>query len=144
MTIEFGNVGRLNTSGSGWFIGFGPWIHDEQDACPSLRYMAEDRLARAVQMKWMVHPAGDDRGGGKPPSVGRTLSILVSQTGGFCLEFAPTAAFDAEGVISHRLCSHGDYVLWGADLHHRWFVDSDSTILTVRWAPETSPEQLSS
>ena len=140
MTIEFGNAGSLDTGGSGWFIGFGPWISDGHGASHPLRFMAEDRAARAVQMKWMHHPAGDDRGSGKPPSQGRTISMLVSESGAFRLEFATSADFDERELIRHRLGNNGDYVIWGEGLHHRWFVDSDCTILTVRWIPLPPPQ----
>ena len=113
MTIEFGNAGSLDTGGSGWFIGFGPWISDGHGASHPLRFMAEDRAARAFQMKWMHHPAGDDRGSGKPPRQRRTISMLVSESGAFRREFATSADFEERELIRQRLGNNGDYVIRG-------------------------------
>jgi hypothetical protein len=87
-------------------------------------------------MKWMMHRAHDPRGAAKPPSTGRSLSILVSETGCFRLEFSEHPDFPKGQIVSHTLKKHGDFVIWGANLHHRWFADEDCTILTLRWSPE--------
>ncbi|MFM7675321.1 MAG: hypothetical protein ACKO5F_06990 [Synechococcus sp.] len=83
----------------------------------------------------MYHPKGDDRGLAKPPSEGRTLSLLVSEAGTFHLEFSTHGSFPSGLVVRHTLRNHGDFVIWGENLHHRWFVEDPCTILTFRWIP---------
>ena len=135
MDIEIGNAGAVDTSGTGWIIGFSEWTKSTSEPSANLRYMAQDALAQTLHMKWMEHPANDDRGTHKPPSEGRTVSILVSETGCFRIQFAPTAAFANEQVVEARLSKHGDFAIWGENIHHRWFVDDRATILTLRWIP---------
>jgi hypothetical protein len=133
--IEFGNAGRLETNQTGWFIGFSEWAKSGDAQSANLRYMPEGAPAHTLHAKWMTHPAGDDRGTQKPPSDGRTISILVSDTGLFRIQFAPTERFDIHDTVEYRLTTHGDYVIWGESIHHRWFVDQSCTILTFRWIP---------
>ena len=136
MDIEFGNLGKLDTHGTGWFIGFSEWTRSGSADAPNLRYMPKDALASTIHAKWMLHPANDDRGTQKPPSEGRTISILVSDGGRFRIQFAPNERFDATNTVQYLLDAHGDFVIWGEDIHHRWFVDRECTILTLRWIPK--------
>jgi hypothetical protein len=135
MDIEFGNAGVSNTNGTGWFIGSSDWAKANIPRVPDLRYMAKDSLAHTIQVKWMVHPAGDDRGTSKPPSDGRSISILVSEKGRLRLEFSGDRDFPEGQVIEHVVQNHGDFVIWGENIHHRWFVDQECIILTIRWIP---------
>ena len=140
MEIECGNTSNLDTEGTGWFIGFSSWTRNPQVAglpqSPAdLRFMPAETQVQSLQVKWMVHPAGDPRGATKPASKGRTISILVSETGRFHLEIAPDARFDPCCVQRHLLRHHGDFLIWGAGLHHRWWVEETCTILTLRWVP---------
>lgn len=135
MDIEFGNVGSLNTNGTGWFVGFSDWTKANVDGVPDLRFMAKDAVAQTIQAKWMVHPANDDRGTAKPPSEGRTLAILVSESGCFRLEFSLNETFPPEQTRLYILQNHGDFIIWGKNIYHRWFVDRACTILTFRWIP---------
>lgn len=135
MDIEFGNAGAPNTNGTGWFIGFSDWTKAKVPGVTDLRFIAKNSLSHTLQVKWMAHPVNDDRGVAKPPSDGRTISILVSESGKFRLEFCPDKSFPAAGIVRHTLQKHGDFAIWGADIHHRWFVDEACTILTLRWIP---------
>ncbi|HIK14183.1 MAG TPA: hypothetical protein IGS53_02610 [Leptolyngbyaceae cyanobacterium M33_DOE_097] len=135
MDIEFGNVGELNTKHTGWFIGFSDWTRTNAVGTPNLRYMAQDALARTLHAKWMLHPAGDDRGIAKPPSEGRTISILVSESGRFQLEFSLDEQFAEAQTRRYTLQRHGDFIIWGENIYHRWFVEQACTILTLRWVP---------
>ncbi|MCS5693257.1 hypothetical protein NZK33_14875 [Cyanobium sp. FGCU-6] len=135
MEIEVGNASAVDTSGSGWFIGYGDWTRSADRGLGDLRVLPRDALARALQVKWMVHPAHDPRGTGKPLSEGRTISLLVSEGGRFRLEFSTDPSFSVPGLVRHTLDRHGDFVIWGPGLHHRWFVDEACTILTLRWTP---------
>ncbi len=134
MDIEFGNAAQLDTNGTGWFVGFSECAKSQIAA--SLRYMPQDRRAHTLCMKWMQHPAHDSRAAVKPVSVGRTISILVSESGAFRVEFSRRQDFSEDLLIRHILRRHGDFVAWGENLYHRWFADEDSTILTLRWIPE--------
>ncbi len=135
MPIEFGNAGGIDTGDTGWFLGFGAWTRSAEPGLPDLRFVPMDALARGVQVKWMTHPADDPRGTGKPCSEGRTISLLVSEAGRFRLEFAPDPRFSPRALVRHSLERHGDFVIWGPGVHHRWFVDEPCTILTIRWMP---------
>jgi hypothetical protein len=139
LDIEFGNAGELDTNNTGWFIGFSEWAKANVAGATDLRYMAKDALARTIHVKWMDHPANDPRGTAKPPSEGRSISILVSESGKFRIEFSADADFPAGKVVRHRLLKHGDFVAWGENIHHRWFVDEACTILTIRWIPVAGP-----
>jgi hypothetical protein len=133
--IEFGNAGALDTNGTGWFIGFSDWARANVPGMTDLRFMPKNSLAHTLHVKWTAHPANDPRGAAKPPSEGRTISILVSERGTFRLEFSPAGDFQAREVVRHTLQNHGDFVIWGENIHHRWFVDEACTVLTLRWVP---------
>jgi hypothetical protein len=133
--IEFGNAGAVNTNGTGWFIGFSNWAKANVQGVTDLRFMAKNSLAHTIHVKWMAHPKNDDRGTAKPPSDGRAISLLVSEKGVFRLEFSPDQSFAQAQLVAHTLQQHGDFVIWGEGIYHRWFVDEACTILTIRWVP---------
>lgn len=135
MDIEFGNAGTLETDQTGWFIGFSQWAKSREAQAANLRYMPKDSLLHTLHVKWMAHSANDNRGTQKPPSQGRTISMLVSENGSFRIHFAPNDQFDEAELIEYRLSAHGDFVIWGENIHHRWFVDEACTIMTLRWIP---------
>jgi hypothetical protein len=143
MDIEVGNAGAVDTNGTGWFIGFSDWTKSTTDrSLASLRYMPKNSLAHTLHMKWMEHPADDDRGQQKPPSAGRTISILVSQAGRFRIQFSNSETFADQQIVETCLSKHGDFVIWGEDIYHRWFVDEQCTVLTLRWIP-IEPDEVS-
>lgn len=81
------------------------------------------RSTPAVEVKWGVHALGDVR-----PAWGAndatTLSVLVS--GCIRYEFA-----DGQRAT---LSEPGDYALWAPGLAHRWYIESEATVVfTVRW-----------
>lgn len=133
MDLEFGNAGEVNTNDTGWFIGFSAWA-------TGLRQMPKDLRSHTMHVKWMEHPAGDPRGIAKPPSEGRTISIFVSERGKFRIEFSPDERFADDQTQRYTLDRHGDFIIWGEDIHHRWFVDDDCVILTIRWIPVAGNE----
>ena len=134
MDIETGNCNQLDTNGTGWFIGYSDWAKTATDE-RNLRFMQKNSLAHTVHAKWMTHPKDDDRGTHKPPSDGRTISIFVSKQGVFRIQFAPTKEFADEQIQEVTLKEHGDFVIWGEAIHHRWYVDEGCTIMTLRWIP---------
>ena len=134
MDAEYGNAGDIDTRGTGWFVGFGDWLGT--GAAGTLRHVPNDARQHGLCVKWMHHPAGDDRGRDKPVSEGRTLSILVSDGGRFRLQLSTHESFVAAHTVERVLQRHGDFALWGPGLHHRYFVDADCVILTLRWTPD--------
>ncbi len=133
MDIEFGNINQLNTNQTGWFVGFSEWTKDATRLSENLRHVPQGAALSDLCVKWMFHPKGDTRGLDKPISVGRTMSILVSNEGGFDLEYSTSDCFSGSQIAAHSLSKQGDFVIWGAGLFHRSKVQADSTILTIRW-----------
>ena len=133
MDVEFGNVGCLNTEGTGWFIGFSDWT---KHAPANLRQVSQEAIAKSLCVKWFHHQIGIPNGDPKPVSEGRTISILVSETGRFRLEFSTKDNFPAGSTDSYTLRAHGDFVIWGEGIYHRAYSEAESTILTLRWQGE--------
>ena len=138
MDIEFNNAGDIDTNGNGWFIGYSDGAKAGIDGVTDLRYMPKDAEAHTITVKWMFHPAGDDRGQTKPPSEGRTISILVSESGNFVLDFSPSDDFGDPRTVRHELKRCGDFVIWGEGIYHKWSVNNECTILTIRWIPSVA------
>ncbi|WP_221028920.1 hypothetical protein [Actomonas aquatica] len=136
LEIETGNLGEVPTSGTGWAVGFSPWT----DTPGSLRHVPADTAVRGLCLKWKTHQAGDPQGINKPVSSGRTLSVLVSAESRFRIEFASDAAFtqDVSAVVLKRA---GDFVAWGAGVHHRWEAQTGCTMMTLRWEPDADGER---
>lgn len=135
MEMECGDAGALDTQGTGWFVGFGPWTRRTPEGVRSLRYVPSSTPSTGLSMKWMTHPAGDPRGTGKPVSVGRTLSIMVVDGGRFCLELSEQPEFAEDATQRVVLERAGQFCAWGAGVYHRYTVEAESTILTLRWVP---------
>jgi hypothetical protein len=131
MELEFGNAGDIDTQGSGWFIGFSPWTRSDS----GLRHVPQEALASGLCVKWFAHEAGDPNGEVKPVSQGRTMSMLVGADSKFRIEFSLHPNFDAGTTASHTLRRIGDFVIWGAGIHHRAYGLQAATILTIRWLP---------
>jgi hypothetical protein len=80
------------------------------------------RLTSAVEIKWSVHPAGNERTSWAEDN-GRTTALLLV-SGRFRLNLPDRSVL---------LTAPGDYVVWGAGDRHRWCAEKDSVTLTVRW-----------
>ena len=133
--IEFGNAGRLDTNGTGWFIGFSDWTRSAGTV--DLRFVPPDAHLKGLCVKWFFHAAGDPNGQPKPVSEGRTMSILVGAPSEFRLEFSRDADFEpAQERRVHTLREPGDFVVWGEGIHHRAFGIQPACILTIRWQPQ--------
>ncbi|MEH6445593.1 MAG: hypothetical protein V7784_16990 [Oceanospirillaceae bacterium] len=133
MDVEYGNVNKLDTQSTGWFIGFSDWTKCIITDDSGLRFVPSEAQLKGLCVKWMQHHKGDPRGYNKPVSIGRTVSILVSDTGGFRLEFCMEKNFQIDEKKSYLLQNQGDFVIWGSQLYHQAIVEKDSTILTIRW-----------
>jgi hypothetical protein len=132
--VEFGNAGELDTQGSGWFVGFSDWTKGPAGA---LRHVPAGAPSAGLCIKWFNHAAGDPNGEAKPVSVGRTMSLLVTPVSEFRIEFSTTADFAADTSLVHTLRRQGDFVIWGAGVHHRAFGVLPATVMTVRWDQPT-------
>lgn len=119
MDIKFNNAVDLDTIGTGWFISFSDWAKVSIPGIANLRYMPQDQRARTLCAKWMQHPVHDPRGGAKPISTGRSVSLLVGESGRFRVEFSRDLEFPPSDIVCHTLKRHGDFVARGESLYHR-------------------------
>jgi hypothetical protein len=80
------------------------------------------RSSKDVEVKWGIHPAGDERPEWASDDQRTTLVLLVQGTFRINLTDA-----------SITLTRQGDYAMWGPGIDHSWQPISDSTVITVRW-----------
>ena len=81
------------------------------------------RATDALEVKWGIHPAGQQRPAGWTIGEQRsTLLLMVS--GRFRLDLM---------VGSVTLKRQGDYVAWGPGIDHSWQAEEDSVVITIRW-----------
>jgi hypothetical protein len=80
------------------------------------------RSSRDVEVKWGIHPAGDERPEWTADDQRTTLVVLIEGT--FRVALTQTSV---------TLARQGDYVVWGPGIDHSWIAISDSTVITVRW-----------
>lgn len=100
----------------GWFVGN---FLDPTTAGP--------RFTDDLEVKWSIHPEGDQRPGIAPGADTVTLTILIS--GAFEQVF-PDEEPDRRRVGMER---PGDFALYGPGVPHTWRALADSVVLTVRW-----------
>ncbi|MER5488700.1 signal peptidase I [Streptomyces sp. NPDC002812] len=82
----------------------------------------DPRHSEDVEIKWGVHPKGEERASWVRGESRTALQVLIS--GRFRLEFP------GRNVV---LAEQGDYVVWGRGVDHSWYAEEDSVVLTVRW-----------
>jgi quercetin dioxygenase-like cupin family protein len=80
------------------------------------------RKTDALEIKWGVHPAGQERPEWTDEETRTTLVLLVK--GKFRVDLA---------VSSVVLEKEGDYLLWGPGINHSWQAEDDSVVVTIRW-----------
>ncbi|MER7760336.1 signal peptidase I [Streptomyces sp. NPDC097619] len=118
-----GNAGTDAPLDRGWLLG-----HFKEPGGP---LHSED-----VEIKWGVHPRGEERARWVRGEERTAFQILV--TGRFRVELP------GRSVVLEK---PGDYVVWGRGVDHSWCAEEDSVVLTVRWpsvpgyAVPRSPEQ---
>jgi hypothetical protein len=79
------------------------------------------RRSSEVEIKWGVHPRGDQRAAWVTSETRTALIVLVS--GRFRIDLPDRSVV---------LCEQGDYVVFdGVD--HSWYAEEESVILGVRW-----------
>jgi len=124
MIVTRGNAHRDGAAFGHWFVGdFAGWGHAQDAASFGLRQSSD------VEIKWGLHPTGEERAEWAPCSDRITLSLLVR--GRFVVKFRSPSARNE--VTEVRLEREGDYALWAHDVEHTWLVEDEAVILTVRW-----------
>lgn len=94
----------------GWLLGH--FISDETAA----------RKTEALEIKWGVHAAGDQRPEWTSGEERTTLVIMVR--GKFRVDLS------VGNILLER---EGDYATWGPGIEHSWQAEEDSVVITVRW-----------
>jgi quercetin dioxygenase-like cupin family protein len=107
--IYVGNAGKDAPLDRGWLLGHFKDVDDP-------------RHTPAVEVKWGVHPRGDERAQWVRGEERTALLVLVS--GRFRVDFPGRSVLLEE---------QGDYVVWGRGIDHSWFAEEESVLLTVRW-----------
>lgn len=112
------HIGNAATDGEdfrGWIVGH--FINGDT---------APIRTSEDVEIKWSVHPAGEERASWQSAEHRTTALILIA--GRFHID---------SSVDSYTLSKQGDYAMWCSDVGHSWRAISDSSVVTIRW-PSTS------
>jgi len=107
--IYTGNASVDALAERGWLLGH---FMPEGDA----------RHSTDVEIKWGVHPAGDERAEWVRGE--RRTALLVLISGRFRVEVP------GQSILLDR---QGDYVVWGHGVDHSWKAEEESVVLTVRW-----------
>ncbi|MGE5269706.1 MAG: signal peptidase I [Thiohalocapsa sp.] len=110
----FGNAGRDQVRGSGWFIG--------QFVPPALGLRHQDD----VEIKWQVHPDGDARPQAWATGHATTISVLIRG----CLRATFEIGETPQTVVLER---EGDYVIYSPQTVHTWQAVGETVVLTVRF-----------
>jgi hypothetical protein len=105
-----GNAAIDGKEHRGWLVG-----HFLDDA-------AGVRVSDTVEIKWGIHPAGDERDAWHTDEQRTTVILLVQ--GQFRIELS-------SGTF--LLKEQGDYAMWGPGIEHSWRAEEDSIVITVRW-----------
>ena len=108
-SVYVGNAGRDAALDRGWLLGH-------------FKDVADPRHSAAVEIKWGVHPSGDERAEWATGEVRTALLVLIS--GRFRVELPGRSVL---------LARQGDYVVWGPGVDHSWIAEEESVVLTVRW-----------
>lgn len=108
-SVYVGNAGRDAPLDRGWLLGH-------------FKDASDPRHSEAVEIKWGVHPPGDERAQWATDEVRTALLVLIS--GRFRVELPGRSVL---------LTRQGDYVVWGQGVDHSWIAEEESVVLTVRW-----------
>ncbi len=106
-------VGNAEADGAdhrGWIVGH---FLGENDGI---------RSTNDVEIKWGIHPAGEQRDAWQETEHRTTVVLLIS--GRFRINLS------LDSFLLHR---PGDYAVWGPGIGHSWSAEQDSIVLTIRW-----------
>ncbi len=107
--VYVGNAAPDAAGDHGWLLG-----HFKPPGDP--------RHSDDVEIKWGVHPPGDERAQWATEEKRTALLILIS--GRFRVELRGRSVL---------LSKQGDYVVWGQGVDHSWYAEEESVVMTVRW-----------
>jgi hypothetical protein len=107
-TVYVGNAGADAVESRGWLLGYFKPEHDP-------------RHSDEVEVKWAIHPKGDQRPQWVAAEQRSALLLLVS--GRFRVELPGRTVLLAE---------QGDYVVFHG-LSHSWYAEEASVVVAVRW-----------
>jgi quercetin dioxygenase-like cupin family protein len=110
-----GNAADDGRDNRGWILGH---FIDSSDGV---------RSTGDVEVKWGIHPAGEQRPDWTTDDHRTTMVLLVQ--GNFVVSLN-------KGSI--ELARQGDYAVWGPGIDHSWKAKEDSVVITVRWPSSTS------
>ena len=110
MTISAGNAFADGDKHRGWLVG--NFIEPPDSVLKS----------SDVEIKWGVHPAGEERADWTSGETRTSFMVLIS---GRFIQRLPDRQVE--------LATLGDYVSWGPGVVHAWRAVEDSVLLTVRW-----------
>jgi hypothetical protein len=124
--IDTGNAHAAGAASRGWFIGdLAAWAAERG---ATFDPASTPRQSAHVQLKWLMHPPGDERPAWAEPDSSYTLSLLIA--GDMRLDFR-SANGERQSV---SLAAPGDYALWyGPEHAHWWRTEGGCTMVTVRW-----------
>jgi len=107
-TVYVGNAGSDAAESRGWLLGY---FKPHDDA----------RHSDEVEVKWAIHPRGDERSQWVDGEKRSALLLLVC--GRFRVELPERTVLLAE---------QGDYVVFHG-LSHSWYAEEASVVVAVRW-----------
>jgi len=107
-TVYAGNAGADASESRGWLLGY---FKPEHDA----------RRSDELEVKWAIHPKGDQRQEWVASERRSAMLLLVS--GRFRVELPERTVL---------LAQQGDYVVFHG-LSHSWYAEEGSVVLAVRW-----------
>src|SRR3954454_18789689 len=107
--VHTGKAGPEAAADRGWLLG-----HFKEAGDP--------RHSTDVEIKWGVHPKGDERAAWVRGEARAAVLVLIS--GRFRVELPGRSVVLAE---------QGDYVVWGRGVDHSGHAEEESVVLTVRW-----------
>lgn len=108
-SVYVGNAGKDAVLDRGWLLGH-------------FKDVSDPRHSLDVEIKWGIHPRGDERLQWVKGEERTALLVLIS--GRFRVELPGRSVL---------LKEQGDYVVWGLGVDHSWFAEDESVVLTVRW-----------
>ncbi len=107
--VYVGNANADALLDRGWLLG-----HFQPPGDP--------RHSDEVEIKWGVHPKGEERAEWVTGESRTAMIVLIS--GRFRMELR-----DRSVVLEKQ----GDYLVWGHGVDHSWVAEEESVVLTVRW-----------
>jgi quercetin dioxygenase-like cupin family protein len=115
-----------------WYVGNAAYDGEQHRGWIVGHFMDGDvRRTEGVEIKWGVHPGGEERADWQGDESRTTVLLLVK--GRFGVELS---------VGSFVLEREGDYAVWGPGIGHSWRAEEDSVVVTVRW-PSAPPGAVS-